>query len=48
MLIAGKAASYIDNVNNMKAQTAIQKYYFNKLQSITMEQISNTHTGLYT
>lgn len=45
MLIAGKAASYIDNVNNMKVQTAIQKYYFNKLQSMTMEQISNTHTG---
>lgn len=45
MLIAGKVASYIDNVNNMKVQTAIQKYYFNKLQSMTMEQISNTHTG---
>ena len=45
MLIAGKMASYIDNVNNMKVQTAIQKYYFNKLQSMTMEQISNTHTG---
>ena len=23
----------------------IQKYYFNKLQSMPMEQISNTHTG---
>lgn len=45
MLLAGKVASYIDNVNNMKVQTAIQKYYFNKLQSMTMEQISNTHTG---
>ena len=45
MLIAGKIASYIDNVNNVKSQTAIQKYYFNKLQSMTMEQISNTHTG---
>ena len=45
MLIAGKVGSYIDNVNNMKAQTAIQKYYFNKLQSMSMEQISNTHTG---
>ena len=45
MLITGKVASYIDNVNNMKVQTAIQKYYFNKLQSMTMEQISNTHTG---
>ena len=44
-LITGKVASYIDNVNNMKVQTAIQKYYFNKLQSMTMEQISNTHTG---
>ena len=45
MLIAGKVASYIDNVNNQKTQTEIQKYYFNKLQSMTMEQISNTHTG---
>lgn len=45
MLITGKIASYIDNVNNIKTQTAIQKYYFNKLQSMTMEQISNTHTG---
>ncbi|MBQ2938681.1 MAG: ABC transporter ATP-binding protein [Clostridia bacterium] len=45
MLIAGKIASYIDNVNNQKTQTKIQKYYFNKLQSMTMEQISNTHTG---
>ena len=45
MLIEGKIASYIDNVNNVKSQTAIQKHYFNKLQSMTMEQISNTHTG---
>ena len=45
MLITGKIASYVDNVNNIKTQTAIQKYYFNKLQSMTMEQISNTHTG---
>lgn len=45
MLIAGKVSSYIDNVNNMKTQTAIQKYYFKKLQSMNMDQISNTHTG---
>lgn len=45
MLLAGKISSYIDNVNNIKTQTAIQKYYFNKLQAMTMEQISNTHTG---
>ena len=45
MLTSGKIASYIDNVNNQKTQTAIQKYYFNKLQSMTMEQISNIHTG---
>ena len=45
MLVAGKVGSYIDNVNNMKTQTAIQKYYFKKLQSMNMEQISNTHTG---
>ena len=45
MLITGKLASYIDNVNDMKMQTSIQKYYFKKLQSMTMKQISNTHTG---
>ena len=45
MLISAKIASYIDNVNEQKTQTAIQKYYFNKLQSMTMEQIANTHTG---
>ena len=44
MLVAGKVASYIDNINNQKTQVKIQKYYFNKLQSMTMEQISNTHT----
>lgn len=45
LLISGKVASYIDNINSQKTQTMIQKYYFNKLQSMTMEQISNTHTG---
>lgn len=45
MLISGKISSYIDSVNNIKVQTAIQKYYFNKLQSMTMEQVANTHTG---
>ena len=45
MLIAGKIGSYIDNVNFVKSQNTIQKYYFNKLQSMTMEQIANTHTG---
>ena len=45
MLIAGKIGSYIDNVNFVKSQNAIQKYYFKKLQSMTMEQIANTHTG---
>lgn len=45
MLITGKIGSYIDNVNYVKAQNSIQKYYFNKLQSMTMEKIANTHTG---
>ena len=45
MLITGKIASYIDNVNDIKIQTGIQKYYFNKLQSMTIGQITNTHTG---
>ena len=44
-LITGKFGSYVDNVNYVKAQNSIQKYYFNKLQSMTMEQIANTHTG---
>lgn len=47
MLISGKIGSYIDNVNNQKTQTAIQKYYFSKLQSMKMEQIANIHTGCY-
>ena len=45
MLISGKVASYIDNLNDAKTQTSIQKYYFNKVHSMTMEQISNIHTG---
>ena len=45
MLIAGKIGSYIDNVNEIKFKTAIEKYYFNKIQSMTMEKITNTHTG---
>ena len=44
-LITGKIGSYIDNINETKVQTAIEKYYFRKLQSMTMEQISNIHTG---
>ena len=44
-LITGKIGSYIDNINETKTQTAIEKYYFRKLQSMTMEQISNIHTG---
>ena len=30
MLITSKIASYIDNVNEVKSKTAIQKYYFEK------------------
>ena len=44
-LITGKIGSYIDNINETKTQTAIEKYYFRKLQSMTMKQISNIHTG---
>ena len=44
-LVTGKIGSYIDNINETKTQTAIEKYYFRKLQSMTMEQISNIHTG---
>ena len=45
MLIFGKIGSYIDNVNEAKATNDIEKYYFNKLQNMTMEKIQNTHTG---
>ena len=45
MLITSKIGSYIDGINNVKTQTQIQKRYFNKLQSMSMEQITNIHTG---
>ncbi len=45
ILIVVKVGSYVDNINNIKQQTAIQKYYFNKIQDMSMEQIANTHTG---
>ncbi len=45
MLVFGKIGSYIDNVNEAKATNDIEKYYFNKLQNMTMERIQNTHTG---
>lgn len=35
----------IDNVNEVKSKTSIQKYYFEKVQSMTMEKIAETHTG---
>lgn len=44
-LVTCKISSYIDNVNEIKSKTAIQKYYFNKVQSMTMEKITTTHTG---
>ena len=44
-LITAKVGSFVDNINETKTQTAIEKYYFRKLQSMTMEQISNIHTG---
>ena len=47
MLISGKVGSYIDNVNNIKSKTAIEKYYFKKIQSMTMEKILSTHTRIY-
>lgn len=45
MLITSKIASYIDNVNEVKSKTAIQKYYFKKVQAMTMKKIAETHTG---
>ena len=45
MLITGKVALYIDNLNDAKTQIEIQKYYFNKINAMIMEQITNIHTG---
>ena len=45
MTISGKLEGYISNVNQVRIQTAIQKYYFNKLKNTTIGQIQNTHTG---
>ena len=44
MLVAGKVGSYIDNLNNMKTQTAIQKYYFKN--TITGETIISIYPSL--
>ncbi|CCY72093.1 aBC transporter related protein [Clostridium sp. CAG:921] len=44
-LITGKMGSYIDNINETKTRSAIERYYFKKLQTMTMDQISNIHTG---
>lgn len=48
MLIAGKVSSYIDNVNNMKVQTAIQKYLKDKTYVIVthrpkLKKLCNRH-----
>ena len=44
-LLSSKIGYYIDNVNYVKCTTSIEKYYFNKVQSMTMEKVVNTHTG---
>ena len=44
-LITVKLGSYIDNINEIKIITKIKGYYFNKVQSMTMEKIVSTHTG---
>ena len=44
-LLSSKIGYYIDNVNDVKCSTSIEKYYFNKVQSMTMEKVVNTHTG---
>lgn len=44
-LIVCKLGSYIDNINDIKTQNSIEIYYFKKMQSMSMEQISNIHTG---
>ena len=44
-LFLGKIDSYFENVNNVQTQNTIKKYYFNKVQAMTMDKIANTHTG---
>lgn len=45
MLVFGKIINYVETVNNVRSQETIQKYYFKKMQSLTIEQITNNHTG---
>lgn len=45
MLISGKVVAYIDGVNFTQVETSIHKYYFEKMQSISMQKMVNTHTG---
>lgn len=45
MLIFGKLGSYVDCVNDTKTTNTIEKYYFKKLQNMTMEKVQDTHTG---
>lgn len=45
MLIFGKVGSYVDCVNDTKTTNTVEKYYFKKLQSMTMEKVQDTHTG---
>ena len=45
MLVASKIESYLDSVNEVKSKTTIQKYYFNKLQTIPSSKQNEIHTG---
>lgn len=48
MLVFGKIGSYIDNVNDAKATNDIEKYYFDKLQNMTMEKNTKYTYRVYT
>ncbi len=45
MLVASKVECYLDSVNEVKSKTAIQKYYFNKLQTMPSSKQNEIHTG---
>ena len=45
MLVASKIECYLDSVNEVKSKTTIQKYYFNKLQTMPSSKQNEIHTG---
>ena len=44
-LIFEKIGLYVDNIMEVKTHTEIEKYYFSKMQNMTMKKLSTIHTG---